>query len=230
MWPARFSARAVEKMKATLGSYGYAGQGQQRPAPLGGGIFKTKWWKRWRDIPADLERIFTSWDFSFGDTDGASYVVGQVWGLRDADRFLLDQVRQRADFVAAKTMMVALAEAWPDASAHVVEGKANGPAIIAELKHVVSGIIPWPPKGYKMESKVARAAAFAPIAEAGNVAIPQSARWISDWLAEFNSFPNAAADDQVDAFSQAMAYAQQRPGPLRIATERTDRGGGGAFG
>lgn len=41
LWPAREGAAELAAQKAALGSYGYAGQYQQRPSPRGGGLFET---------------------------------------------------------------------------------------------------------------------------------------------------------------------------------------------
>ncbi|MEH0888827.1 hypothetical protein V5P19_24420, partial [Enterobacter sp. UNJFSC 003] len=38
--PVRFPRETVEKLKRDMGSYAYAGQYQQRPAPREGGLFK----------------------------------------------------------------------------------------------------------------------------------------------------------------------------------------------
>lgn len=43
--PRRFSRREVEELKRRLGLYSGAGQLQQRPAPLDGGLFKRHWFR-----------------------------------------------------------------------------------------------------------------------------------------------------------------------------------------
>jgi predicted phage terminase large subunit-like protein len=47
-----------------IGEYNFAGQYQQAPAPLGGGIVKRAWFARYREdeLPAKFERIVQSWD------------------------------------------------------------------------------------------------------------------------------------------------------------------------
>ena len=42
--PERAPLSYVEKLKRDAGSYTYAGQFQQRPAPREGGMFKKHWW------------------------------------------------------------------------------------------------------------------------------------------------------------------------------------------
>src|SRR2546427_9787105 len=43
LWPQRIDQAALEAFKTTLGSYRYAGQVQQRPAPADGGMLKRDW-------------------------------------------------------------------------------------------------------------------------------------------------------------------------------------------
>jgi len=44
LWPAKVTQADLEMLKSTLGSYRYAGQYQQRPAPAEGGMLKKHWW------------------------------------------------------------------------------------------------------------------------------------------------------------------------------------------
>src|SRR5262249_39015160 len=85
-----------------------------------------------------------------------------------------------------------------------VEDKANGSAVIDDLKSAVGGLVPVQPEG----GKEARAAVVQPYAEAGNIYLPDPsiAPWVEDYIAEFQNFPNGAHDDQVDATSQAIVW------------------------
>ena len=126
LWPEKISRTHLEVLKTSLGSYRYAGQYQQRPSPVEGGIFKARWWRYWRPahmelvpvpvrlpdggtaqvqavaVPAEFDTMQQSWDMAFKDKDGNDYVVGQVWGTKGADRFLLDQIRARLDMPGTK--------------------------------------------------------------------------------------------------------------------------------
>jgi predicted phage terminase large subunit-like protein len=139
---------------------------------------------------------------AFKDKDTSNYVVGQVWGAKGADRFLLDQVRARMDMPATKEAVRALSERWPKAGAKLVEDKANGPAVIQELQHDVEGLIEVTPEG----GKIARAHAVSPQVEAGNIYLPHPAiaPWVEVFLEETAAFPNGRHDDQVDAMTQAL--------------------------
>jgi len=159
----------------------------------------------------------------FAGSEHASYVVGQAWGFHGADCYLLAQVRGRFGFADTLHVVAALSEFEPRAVAKLVENKANGPAVITKLRSTVQGLIAVEPQG----GKEVRAAAVTPIAEAGNVILPAAVtipcpagymdaagEWhdlepttVADWIHELSTFP-VGGDDQVDAFSQALAWAK----------------------
>ena len=205
--PELFGKAMLEATQIRIGPYWWNALYQQRPAPIEGGMLKRGWWKFYRERPWQFDEILQSWDMTFKDSAGTDYVVGQVWGRRLADRYLLDQVRARMDFPATVTAVKTLTAKWPEAATILIEDKANGPAVISTLKHQIAGIIAVEPQG----SKVARVSAVSPQIEAGNVYLPDPslAPWIHDFIEECAAFPSGAYDDQVDAMSQAL---------LRMAT------------
>lgn len=199
LWTERFTEQVLAEQRQRLGSWGYGGQYQQRPTPLSGGIFKRAWWRFYDEAPPTFDDMCASWDCAFKDTRGADYVVGQVWGRKGADKYLLDQVRGRMAFPATLAAIRALAAKWPEATAKLVEDKANGPAVIDTLKHEVPGLIAVTPEG----GKVSRAQAVSPEIEAGNVYLPRQP-WVEGFIDECAAFPSGKHDDQVDAASQAL--------------------------
>ena len=219
LWPWRFgTAEDLEPTKISAGSYTWSSLYQQRPAPAGGLIFNRGWWgdplavsgrKQFYDQkPLDLEpymdMIIQSWDATFKDNENTDFVVGQVWGKKGPDFYLLDQVRDRMDVIATMQAIQTLSSKWKRSSAKLIEDKANGPAIITMLKHKIPGIIPVEPHG----GKVVRAQAITPYIEAGNVwlPLPVNAPWIHDTLEELASFPTGKWDDAVDSLTQALFY------------------------
>jgi predicted phage terminase large subunit-like protein len=199
----RFPPSVLQEEKTTLGSYGYAGQHQQRPSPADGGLFKRNWWKHYQVAPAQFDLIIQSWDCSFKDLKDSDYVVGQVWGMIGSQFYLLKQVRDRMDIIATISAIQAMSAAFPKSSAKLIEDKANGPAVIQLLERKIPGLIAIEPEG----GKKVRASAIAPYVEAGNVFIPDpSTYWIGDYLEEFSAFPKGGNDDQVDATSQAINW------------------------
>ena len=135
----------------------------------------------------------------------SDYVVGQVWGRRGAEIYLLDQVRGQWDIQRTIDALLGLSAKWPDALLKLVEDRANGPAIISLLQNKVPGILAVSPT----DSKEARCSAVAPAIEAGNVRVPDpryvvGSEWVEEFLLEFSRFPRGTHDDQVDAATQAL--------------------------
>jgi hypothetical protein len=58
----RESLEVLYRIRQTIGEYNFASQCQQSPAPLGGGLIKTEWFKRYRDSdePERFDRIVQS--------------------------------------------------------------------------------------------------------------------------------------------------------------------------
>ena len=202
LWPARIGEQELATLERALGSYGSAGQLQQRPSPAEGGIIKIGWFRFWTQRPTRFDEVLQSWDMAFKDARTSSYVVGQIWGRLGADLYLLDQYRAQVDFLGTVAAVRGLSARWPQAQTKLVEAKANGPAVVSTLQHELGGFIAVPVSG----SKEARAAAVGPIIEAGNVYLPDMsiAPWINALLAEVQEFPNGSNDDQVDALTQAL--------------------------
>ncbi len=208
LWPEHgFDKKWAKEKKKEVGSRTWAALYQQRPSPAEGGILKRGWWQYYKVEYTQFDEIIQSWDMSFKDTKSAKgkdpdFVVGQVWGRRGADMYLLDQVRDRMDFPSTLQAVRNMTAKWPLARTKLVEDKANGPAVIASLKREIAGLIPVEPQG----SKEARASAVSPYIEAGNVYLPDPtlAHWVNDFVEECAAFPNGNHDDQVDAMSQAL--------------------------
>jgi len=139
---------------------------------------------------------------AFKDLVSSDYVVGQVWGKKSADRFLLEQTKERMDFPSTLRAVRSLTERWPAAALKLVEDKANGSAVIAMLQHEITGLVAVNPEG----GKEARASAVSPQVESGNVYLPHPAlrHWVPGFIEECASFPNAKHDDQVDAMTQIL--------------------------
>lgn len=204
LWPNKYDKQDLNRIKKAIGTYEWSALYQQKPSPSAGNILNRGWWQFYKQAPERFDEIIQSWDCAFKDNDDSDYVVGQVWGRKGADKYLLDQVRDRMDLPATITAVRSLSAKWPRARAKLIEDKANGPAVIQMLKHEISGLIPVNPQG----GKIARAYAASPDVEAGNVYLPDSsiAPWVHDFLEEAAAFPNGSNDDAVDCFSQMSAY------------------------
>lgn len=205
LWPkGGYDEKWAAETKRAVGGYAWASLYMQRPSPSEGGMFRRGWWKFYKVMPSKFQQVIQSWDCTFKDKKESDYVVGQVWGKVGADRYLLDQVRGQMSFTETLTAIKALTAKWPQALRKLIEDKANGPAVINVLRHEIPGLVPVEPEG----GKVVRANAMTPLAEAGNIYLPDPsiAPWINDYIEEFAVFPNGAHDDQVDASTQANIY------------------------
>jgi len=202
-----------EQRRREVGERAWNALFQGRPTPDKGAIFQREWWQfydqqKWIERPdgsrwvVGFDEVIASWDLAFKDTDGADYVCGQIWSRRGAEAYLLDQVHDRLGFVATCQAMRMFAARWPQAAAKLVEDKANGPAVMNQLRRTVGGLIPVEPDG----SKSARAAAVSPFIEAGNVLLPapEIAPWVDGLIEEASVFPRGQHDDRVDTMTQAL--------------------------
>ena len=68
------------------------------------------------------------------ELDTSDYVVGQVWGKKGANKYLLDQYRERATFTETLNAIRRMHAKWANNNFHLIEAKANGEAIIDALK------------------------------------------------------------------------------------------------
>lgn len=194
--PERYPLSTLLQIQKTIGSRDWEALYQQHPVPDGGALFKLEWFRRWTasNLPPEFDHTLMSWDMTFKDSKNSDYVVGQVWGKKGPNFYLLDQVRGQWDFVKTKEMVRVLAQKWPRVVRKLVEDKANGSAVISELKSTVSGFVPITPT----ESKEARASSVTPYFEAGNVFIPEDteAPWVPHYVSELLEFPAGSHDDQ----------------------------------
>lgn len=194
--PERYPLSTLLQIQKTIGSRDWEALYQQHPVPDGGALFKLEWFRRWTatSLPPEFDHTLMSWDMTFKDSKNSDYVVGQVWGKKGPNFYLLDQVRGQWDFVKTKEMVRVLAHKWPRVVRKLVEDKANGSAVISELKSTVSGFVPITPT----ESKEARASSVTPYFEAGNVFIPEdsAAPWVPHYVSELLEFPAGSHDDQ----------------------------------
>jgi len=131
---------------------------------------------------------------------GKSYVVGTVLSKYRNQFYLVDMYRAKADVVETSAAIEAMAKKYPACKTHLIEGKANGPAIVSLLKRKVPNLVEVNPNASKDE----RLHSVAPIFEAGNFLLPMNSPLSKTIIEEMISFPNADNDDIVDSISQGL--------------------------
>lgn len=197
----------------------WAGQMQQRPRPKEGGLFKEAWFEHTytpaeRPFPA---RVVVSVDATFKGGPGSDFCVIGVL-LQDRERpadIFVDEVRRgRWDYPQLRTeireVVAQLRSRYPGVSIIVlVEDKANGSAVIADLQGEVPNVVGFEPG---TRSKFERAqVGSVPRLQAGQVRFLAGASWLAVLVDEHLGFPRGRHDDIVDMLSQGCIHTAQHP-------------------
>jgi predicted phage terminase large subunit-like protein len=211
LFPELFTPAVIEQAKRDLGPYDYAGQHQQRPAPAEGGIVKRDWWQPYTvGQQPTFDMVAISVDAAFKETKDSDFVAIHVYGCIGPRTYLIDRVHEKLAYNATKQAISSRVHKWKP-RAILIEDKANGTAIISELKKSIRGIIAITPK----DSKESRAWACSPDIEAGNVYLPADEHSMmtaaaDEVIEEWAVFPNGANDDDVDAMTQMLNWLRMR--------------------
>ncbi|MEO7618322.1 MAG: phage terminase large subunit [Chitinophagaceae bacterium] len=200
--PIRKSKERLIIKKVELGSYGYAGQMQQRPSPEEGGIIKSHWFhivNKALPMPIEASINFQMDTAYTSDTDNDPTAVlpyyvlhnnlyithaASVWKeFPDLLRWLPEYVRGRG---------------YKSSSMIHVEPKASGKSVVQTVKDGTElNIIESKPP---TEDKVTRLHRVSPKIEAGRVFLHEGA-WNESFINQVTSFPNAEHDDEVDCLT-----------------------------
>ena len=239
----RFTRQIVESERVRLGSYGFAGQYNQDPAPAEGGLFKRAHWGWWKPdgtvesfrprpigcleratVPAKVvpmrsregEHDF-DWLAISVDCSFKDTATGSRVGL------LVVGGRKADRFVLHDDTRPMT---FTETCAAIRKLRARWPKatrILIEDKANGSAVIDT----LKSElsgvidiqpegGKEARAAAVSPQVESGNVYILDGAAWADDFVEELAVFPMGMHDDRVDSLTQLLNYYGVSPGVARL--------------
>src|SRR6516225_6977198 len=132
--PAREPLADLQNIRRTIGEYNFAGQYQQSPAPLGGGMVKTEWFKRYDESERaeSFDRIVQSWDTANKATELSDFSVCTTWGIKGKTVYLLGRLRQRLEYPALKRAVREQQNLYY-ATEILIEDKASGTQLIQEL-------------------------------------------------------------------------------------------------
>ena len=101
--PAREPLSMLDQIRRTIGEYNFAGQYQQMPAPLGGGLVKAAWFRRYTAAETpQFERVVQSWDTASKATELSDFSVCTSWGITGKDLHLIDVLRRRMEYPELK--------------------------------------------------------------------------------------------------------------------------------
>jgi predicted phage terminase large subunit-like protein len=201
LWEFKHDSEDIEVLKAD--EYTFASQYDQRPAPLGGGIFKTNWWRYYDSYDAARNQVilgdgdYTSvmYKIIYADTamkvkEHNDFTVLQCWGRgMDGNIYLLDQWRgkweapelkvnfmdfcQKHEFVMGKCAI--------GTRARRVEDKVSGTGLIQSVNREKG--MDWVSGIQRDKDKVSRAMSGAPsIAQGARSGCRARRRgWVSTW-------------------------------------------------
>jgi len=209
--PAREPPEMLEQIRKTIGEYNFAGQYQQAPTPLGGGLVKPAWFRQYTpsELPQSLDRVVQSWDTANKASELSDFSVCTSWGIKGKELYLLDVFRRRLEYPELKRAVREQYERFRP-SVVLIEDKASGTQLIQELtREGLYAVIRYKPQS----DKVMRMHAQTAMIENGFVRVPEKAPWLAQYLNEMTVFPNGRHDDQVDSTAQMLDWFKEGGGP-----------------
>lgn len=209
MFPSRFPEETVAELEKTLGSYGAAGQLQQRPAPRGGGMFQRRNFSIMTEVPEGTKWI-RAWDLAATDDPNAAWTVGLKMGETPDKQFVIADVRRMQGSSQAVEQLLKSVAAGDGRSVFGSIPQDPGQAGKAQASYLIRQLAGYPYRSSpETGDKVTRALPFASQVEAGNVYL-MPGEWHKDYLDELEMFPAGRWMDQVDASSRAFNELSQR--------------------
>jgi len=205
LWPERFDQASLDEFKLRLGSYAYAGQMNQRPAPKGGGMFQRAWFEIVKAAPAMGRRV-RYWDRAGTvkkNGNKPDWTVGlKMVKDKDGVHYIEHLVRfQESSLKVQQTIKNTATQDGYTCKIYLEEEPgASGKAEVEGLIRLLGGFAAYPDK--VQQDKITRANPLAAQVEAGNVKLVEG-EWNEAFLKELESFPFGSNDDQVDAASGA---------------------------
>ena len=206
--PEREPLPVLGHLRRTIGEYNFAGQYQQQPAPLGGGMVKAAWFRTYvpGEEPSRFDLVFQSWDTANKSTELSDFSVCTTWGRRNKKLYLLHVLRERMDYPDLKRAVQDQAERFRPSNI-LIEDKASGTQLIQELiRESIYGVTRYEPT----MDKVMRLHSVTNTIENGFVYLPTESDWLAAYLHELITFPSGKHDDQADSTSQALDWAKEQ--------------------
>jgi predicted phage terminase large subunit-like protein len=227
LWPAFWSKKELESLKAELPVAKWEAQYQQNPTGNEGAIIKRDQWRIWEpEKMPQCDYIIQSWDTAFEKNNRADYSACTTWGIFEhpnergeykTNIILLDAFKQRMEFPELKKMALELYKQWePDTL--IIEKRAAGAPLIYELRKIGVPLSEYTPG--KGNDKISRVNSIADLFASGVVWCPTT-RWADEVMEEMAAFPYGDNDDLVDSSSQALMRFRQG-GFIQIASDEED--------
>lgn len=204
----RFDRDELLDRKATLGSFFFNALYQQRPEADFGQLTDRRWFKYIASAPqSNYLKMVRVWDLAASEDEG-DYVVGTLMAY-DTQRdftYILDIKREQLGPGAVESLLKATAEMDGKGIPIIIEREpgSSGKLLVSNYaNHLLKGwtVIEWPAN----DQKIVRAQPFLAAVESGRVAL-LDAPWNSTLLDEYDEFPGAEHDDQIDTCSAGFTF------------------------
>lgn len=225
--PIRLNRPVLNEMRTVLGSYGYAGQMMQEPAPDEGGLIKKAWfvYNTMDELTTKLQqgnhRI--SWNF---EVDGAFTSKKEnaqsailAWGMLENTMYIREVTgvwEEMPDFI--KTLISFVNKNGYTSSSKInIEAKATGLPIIQTLQRETNlNVIEDNMKNTtgSANDKVSRVHAAVPFIEARRCVLIKG-DWNESFVHQCATFPNAKLKDKVDCLTAAINKATNQQNQLQ---------------
>lgn len=211
LFPGLKSLEFLNERKKTMNNSSWMALYQQSPIVQGGEIIKGADFGRYRQLPE------IRWRAIFGDTaqkkkEANDYQVAECWGLGvDGRLYLIDMLRDKFE---AYELEKRFPDFWAKHKARDtgalrffgIEDKSSGTELIQRMKYTITPAIPVKAISRSLD-KYTRLQDVLGFIESGHVMLPESAPWVSDFIAECESFTADDAhdhDDQIDPMIDAI--------------------------
>ena len=195
-----------QKSPDGMGPVHYMAQYNQNPTPRKGDYFYDDWFQCAQPPPVDeFEILAMSVDATLMDKQSSDNVSIGVWGRRGLDWWRLDEINEKLDFRSSKDAIRIMYQKWPTVAFVLVENKANGPALISDLRDEIPVLVPF---STKMDSKIVRVLNIQAFVQNKHLWLPIDAPWREAYIKELTGFPRRSRDDRVDETSQLLIHTK----------------------
>jgi len=200
--PIRLNRQVLEDFKIALGSYGYAGQFMQRPAPVDGGMLKKAYFKIIdpEHAPKATKQFMIDPAYTAEEKNDPSAIL--TYSYVGSNLYIYSCVAVRKEFneLCAFIKTHVVDQGYTNASLIRCEPKASGKSIVQSLK--ASTALNIRESKNPTKDKEARVNDILASVESGRVYLVKGG-WIDGFLDECAVFPNGKHDDQVDCLVMA---------------------------
>lgn len=195
--------------------YGTFSLQQGRPRSKEGKLIKKEWIHTYSAPPEILvdycDSVYISIDANLRETSkGSAAAIVVVGRYKNGALAVLDATWGRWGYSDLKAQMKRMASRWPKGTL-LIEAKANGDALIDEMRKEGRLVIPFEPGN---NSKEVRGQRLADFAQGGQLMMPDHAPWVRELTQILVDFPGPSIDDPFDALAQAAHQIGVRGDPL----------------